>query len=175
MITANDVKRLQTAVGSQDVGNNLAGNMIFKGGFACTNTGGVLGPVVGPFTVVPGSAFGEPAGVYRVYPKPPTPATQPAANTAPVSTNAVQSGAPTATIKSIDFFNVSGFTPRNPGVAETASALVTGYNVDAANGLWYITVQISTLTTGAILNTPPTNFVVGLDAGVTFNSYSFPL
>jgi hypothetical protein len=174
MMTADDVKRLQTAVTSQQAGNNIMGTIGLKGGFACTSSGGVLGSVVGPFVVIPGSAFGEPAGVYRVYPQA---FGQPSKNP--------QSGASTPTfnpytgnqgqILSIDFFNVSGFTPRSPGSTETASALVTGYNIDAANNQWYITVQISTLTTGAILSTPPTNFVVGIEAAVTLSSNANPL
>ena len=147
----SDIKRLQTAVGSQESGNNIYGTIGLKGGFACTTSGGVLGPVVGPFQVFPGSVYGEPAGVYRVYP---------------------QVNGP---ITSIDQLNVNGFTPRNPGATETASALVTGFNTDAANGKWYITVQISTLTTGAILNTPPSNFVVGVEVACTMPTIANPL
>ena len=175
MITAKDITRVQTAVSSQQAGNNVIGQIMFKGGFACTTGGGVLGPVVGPFNVQPGSAYGEPAGVYRVYLQKPSAA---APTSGPYAGNPQgQQYVPytSGQIQSIDFFNVSGFTPRNPGATETASALVTGYGTDSSNGEFYITVQISTLTTGAILGTPPSNFVVGLDVAVTFASNTNPL
>ena len=164
-MNALNIKQLQTAVASQEGGNNIYGAIGLRGGFACTSSGGVLGPVIGPFNVVPGPAIGEPAGVYRVYPLAPGPT---------AGTYIPYSGAK-GTITGIDFFNVNAFTPRAPGVSETASALVTGYNTDAANGQWYITVQISTLTTGAILATPPNNFVVGVEVAVSLSPSSNPL
>lgn len=174
MISKRDVTRLQSAVGSQQAGNNILGVIGLKGGFACTSGGGVLGPVVGPFVVVPGSAFGEPAGVYRVYPQAYGPGVGNPQSGAVTPSFAPYSGQQ-GTISSIDFINVAGFTPRNPGATETASALMTGWNIDAANGQWYITVQISTLTTGAILNSPPSNFVVGVECAVTLSSNANPL
>ncbi len=175
MITAKDVTRLQTAVGEQQAGNNILGVIGMKGGFACTTSGGVLaGSVTGPFVVNPGSVYGEAAGVYRVYPQ---------AYAAP--TGNPQSGAFTpsftpyqgaqGTIQSLDFINVAGFTPRNPSASETAAAGVTGYGIDAANGQWYITVQIQTIGTGAILATPPSNFVVGVECAVSLSKNANPL
>jgi hypothetical protein len=80
-------------------------------------------------------------------------------------------------IKSIDWMNVNGFTPRNPGASETAAAGVTGYGIDTALSInpWYITVQIQTIGTGAIDATPPQNFVVGVACAVTLTSQSNPL
>ena len=175
MINAQDVTRLQTAVGSQQAGNDILGVIGLKGGFACNTDGTVMaGSVTGPFIVNPGSVYGESAGVYRVYPQAYGP---PMGNP--------QSGAykPTfvpyqgnqGTIQSIDFFHVLGFTPRNPSASETAFAGVTGYNIDAANGQWYITVQIQSIGTGVLLTTPPANFVVGLTVAVTLSSNANPL
>lgn len=174
MISAKDVTRLQTAVGEQQAGNNILGVIGMKGGFACNTNGTVLGAPVGPFVVVPGSAFGEPSGVYRVYPQ-----------AYGQTVGNPQSGASTphfvpytgvqGTIKSLDFINVNGFTPRNPSSSETAAAGVTGYGIDAANGQWYITVQIQTIGTGAPLTTPPANFVVGVECAVTLSKNANPL
>lgn len=175
MISANDVKRLQHAVGEQQAGNNILGVIGLKGGFACNTDGSVMaGSVTGPFIVNPGSVYGEAAGVYRVYPQAYGP-----------SVGNPQSGAykpsfvpyqgQKGTIKSIDFINVQGFTPRNPSASETAAAGMTGWNIDAANGQWYITVQIQTIGTGAILSSPPANFVVGVECAVTLSSNANPL
>jgi hypothetical protein len=150
MLSANDITRVQTATGSQQAGNDVVGTIGLKGGFACTNTGGVLGSPVGPFTVIPET--GPNVGCYRVYPT-----------------------YPAGSIKSIDYFNVNGFTPRNPTTAETAAAMVTGFNIDPANNQWYITVQIATLGTWALLATPPSNFVVGVEMAITFQPSANPL
>lgn len=175
MISARDVSRLQHAVADQVAGNNILGVLGMKGGFACNADGTVFaGSVTGPFVVVPGAAFGEPAGVYRCYPQ---------AYGQPVGNP--QSGAYTphfvpytgvqGTIQSIDFINVSGFTPRNPSASETAAASITGYGLDAANGQNYITVQIQTIGTGAPLTTPPAHFVVGVECAVTLSKNANPL
>jgi hypothetical protein len=158
MMTAADIKRLQTAVASQQAGNNVYGSIGLKGGFACTDIGGVLGAPVGPFAVVPQT--GPNVGCYRVYPKAPN--GQPWLGTQ-------------GTIISIDFINVNGFTPRNPTVAETAAAMVTGWGIDSGNNQWYVTVQIATLGTWALLATPPTNFVVGVEMAVSFSLNANPL
>ncbi len=175
MVSAKDVTRLQTAVGSQQAGNNILGVIGMKGGFACTSSGGVLaGSVTGPFVVNPGSVYGEAAGTYRVYPQA---YGQPVGNpqSGAYTPNFVPYTGSQGTIKSMDFINVAGFTPRNPSSAETAAAGVTGYNIDTANNQWYITVQIQTIGTGAILATPPSNYVVGIECAVTLSSNANPL
>lgn len=175
MISAKDVTRLQTAVGQQQAGNNILGVIGLKGGFACTTSGGVLaGSVTGPFVVNPGSVYGEAAGVYRVYPQaygPPIGNPQSGAYTP----NSVPYQGNQGTIQSLDFINVNGFTPRNPSSSETAAAGMTGWGIDAANNQWYITVQIQSIGTGAILATPPSNFVVGVECAVTLSSNANPL
>ena len=175
MISAKDVSRLQHAVGEQQAGNAILGVIGLKGGFACNTDGSVMaGSVTGPFIVNQGSVYGEAAGVYRVYPQA---YAQPKGN--PQSGHYIPQFTPykgnQGTIKSIDFINVNGFTPRNPSASETAAAGMTGWNIDAANGQWYITVQIQTIGTGALLSTPPANFVVGVECAVTLSSDANPL
>lgn len=150
MLSANDITRIQSAVGSQQAGNDVVGTIGLKGGFACTDTGGVLGSPVGPFNVV--AETGPNVGCYRVYPQ-----------------------WPAGSITAINYANVNGFTPRNPTVAETTAAMVTGWGIDSATNTWYLTVQIATLGTWALQPTPPTNFVVGVEIGVTFASTANPL
>ena len=175
MISAKDVTRLQTAVGEQQAGNNILGVIGMKGGFACNTDGTVMaGSVTGPFIVNPGSVYGESAGIYRVYPQA---YGQPVGN--PQSGAYKPSYTPyrgnQGTIQSIDYVNVAGFTPRNPSSAETAAAGMTGWNIDSANGQWYITVQIQAIGAGTILTTPPANFVVGVACAVTLSKSANPL
>jgi len=68
-----------------------------------------------------------------------------------------------AQVLGFQFISVQGFTPRAAQTAETCEARVTGYNKDA-NGQWYISVQIATISGGAINPTPPAGFVIGVEA-----------
>lgn len=147
MMNADDIKRLQTAVGSQQAGNDIFGTIGLKGGFAANSSGAVT-VASGPFTVVPDSS--GTVGAFRAYPQ------------------------VNGTILSLDNIVVSGFTPRGPGVSETTIAQVTGYNIDTANNQWYITVQLATFS-GALQGSLPTKFVVGVQCAVTFSSQSNPL
>jgi hypothetical protein len=148
MITSNDIKRVQTALGSQQAGNNVVGTTMFKGGFACGSSGQVLAAATGPFVVVPDS--GGTPGTYRAYPQ------------------------VNGQILSIDNAVVTGFTPRNPSASETTIAQVTGYNIDSANNQWYITIQLATFS-GALQGSLPAKFVVGVQCSVTLSSTSNPL
>jgi hypothetical protein len=72
-----------------------------------------------------------------------------------------------ASIQSISWFEVAGFTPRVPTGVETCAALVTGYNFDSSLNQWYITVQIVLLSNYSVTATPPQNFVVGVRTAVS--------
>ena len=149
MMTAADIKRLQTAVASQQAGNNILGVIGLKGGFACNTAGAVIaGTTSGPFVVVPDS--GGTLGTYRAYPQ------------------------VNGSIKSLDNIVVTGFTPRSPSAAETTIAQVTGYGIDTANNQWYITIQLASFS-GALQGSLPAKFVVGVQCAVTLNEGSNPL
>lgn len=148
MMNADDIKRLQTAVGSQQAGNDIFGTIGLKGGFAAGSSGQVLAPASGPFVVVKDS--GGTAGTYRAYPQ------------------------VNGQILSIDNIVVTGFTPRDPSDAETTIAQVTGYNVDTANNKWYITIQEADFT-GALQGSLPAKFVIGIQCSVTLSPQSNPL
>lgn len=148
MMNADDIKRLQTAVASQQAGNDIFGTIGLKGGFAAGSSGQVLAPASGPFVVVPDS--GGTPGTYRAYPQ------------------------VNGKILSIDNIVVSGFTPRSPSAAETTIAQVCGYNIDAANNQWYITIQEADFT-GALQGSLPAKFVIGIQCAITLSSQSNPL
>ena len=119
MLSPNDITRVQTAVTSQQAGNDVVGTMGLKGGFACNSSGAVIaGSSTGPFTFLPDS--GGTVGTYRAY-----------------------LNFPAGAIQSIDNISTGAFTPRIPSAAETTIVQVTGYNIDTANGLWYVTIAAS--------------------------------
>lgn len=150
MLSAKDITRVQTAVASQEAGNDVVGTIGLKGGFACNGSGAVIaGSSTGPFTFVKDS--GGTAGTYRAYPN-----------------------FPAHSILSLDNIVVGGFTPRSPSAAETTLAQVCGYNLDAANNKWYITIQEADFT-GALQASLPTKFVIGVQCAVTFASSANPL
>lgn len=66
-------------------------------------------------------------------------------------------------IQSINWFDVKGFTPRNPNGVETLDCLVTGYNYDTSLNQWYITIQIVTYGTGAAVSeVTSAGYVIGV-------------
>ena len=136
-ISKSTKRRVITALSSQPAGNEILGSLGASGGFS-VNSDASLKVVQGDISVA-----GSPghAGAYRVY--------FPHINDQ---------------IKSIDWFDVSGFTPRNPNGVETCAALVTGYNQDATTHQWYVTVQIVALADWSLQATPPQNFVIGIRA-----------
>ena len=68
-------------------------------------------------------------------------------------------------INSIDWFEVKGFTPRNPNGVEACDVLVTGYNQDATTKQWYITIQLVVKSSGSFPATVASaGFVVGVRA-----------
>jgi hypothetical protein len=71
---------------------------------------------------------------------------------------------PNSQIKSIQYFNMNGFTPRNPSVAESQQPYVTGYNKDG-NGNWYVSFYIGDMLGNAVAS-PNQDFVVGFQASV---------
>lgn len=172
MMNAQDVSRLQSAVGSQPAGNDILGVIGLKGGFAVNSSGGVIaGSVTGPFVVVPDS--GGTPGTYRAYPQA---YGQPVGN--PQSGASAPSFVPytgrQGQIVSLDNIVVSGFTPRIPSASETTIAQVCGYNIDAANNQWYITIQQATFA-GALQGSLPSKFVIGVQCAVSLSSSANPL
>lgn len=136
-LSKNTKRRIITAVTDAKSGNEIIGSLGLYGGFQ-VNDVAVVTSVSGPIAVIPSPGN---LGAYRIE--------FPSIN---------------AQIASIDWFEVKGFTPRNPNGVETADARVTGYNQDATTGQWYITVQIVLLSSGALDPTPPAGFVVGIRA-----------
>ncbi len=150
MISKRDITFVQTAVSSQQVGNDVVGAIMFKGGFACNSSGAVIaGSSVGPFTFLPDS--GGTPGTYRAY-----------LNAAP------------GAITGIEFISQQGFTPRTPSSSETTIVQCTGYNIDTANNQWYVTLQQATFS-GALQGSLPTEFVIGVQVAVTFAANANPL
>lgn len=141
MLSQDTKNRIVESVTSVTNGNQIIGALGLYGGFVLNNNASVKSNA-GDIQAAPDS--GGAAGTYRVF--------FPAVN---------------AQIQSIDWFDVSGFTPRIPTGAETAAALVCGYNFDTTLKQWYITVQIVGIDSQAVLSTPPQNFVVGVRAAVT--------
>jgi hypothetical protein len=149
-LNTHDVTRIQTALGSQQAGNDLVGMVMFRGGFAVNGSGAVIaGSSTGPFTFVPDSS--GTVGAYRAYPN-----------------------MPAGTIVSIDNISVGGFTPRGPSVSETTIAQVTGFGIDAATGTNYITIQQATFS-GALQGSLPTKFVIGVSCSLTLSANANPL
>lgn len=147
MSLAQDTRtRMVESLTDQTAGNNLIGAVGLYGG-GVLNHDATVKSSAGDVIIIPDS--GGAAGTYRII-------------LTPSSLN--------AQIKSIDWFEVKGFTPRTPTTVETCDALVTGYNFDSVLKQWYITVQIVTLGTWAVNATPPANFVIGVRMAVTLNS-----
>lgn len=141
MLSQNTKKRIVESVTAVANGNEIIGALGLYGGFVLNSNASVKSNA-GDIQAAPDS--GGAAGTYRVF--------FPAVN---------------AQIQSIDWFQVSGFTPRVPTGVETAAALVCGYNYDTSLKQWYITVQIVGIDSQAVLSSPPQNFVVGVRAAVT--------
>jgi hypothetical protein len=136
MLDQNTQRVLNIALPDTDAFNEVSGALGISGGFQ-VNSDASVATVTGGFIVLAQS--GIETGSYQVkFPA------------------AVQSR-----MTGINAFTVSGFTPRAAQTAETCEARVTGYNRDSS-GNWYISVQIATISTGAINPTPPAGFVVGL-------------
>lgn len=133
-------RRIITAVTDAKSGNEIIGSLGQYGGFQ-VNADATIANVSGDIAVIPSPGN---LGAYRIE--------FPHIN---------------AQIKSLDWFEVKGFTPRNPNGVETADARVTGYNHDATTKQWYITVQLVLLSNGALDPTPPAGFVVGVRAAFT--------
>lgn len=149
MMNADDIKRLQTAVGSQQAGNDIFGTVGLKGGFAVNGSGAVIaGSSTGPFVFLPDS--GGTPGTYRAYPQ------------------------VNGQILSLDNISVGGFTPRSPSASETTIAQVCGFNIDTANNGYYITIQQATFS-GSLQGSLPTKFVIGVQCAVTLASNANPL
>src|SRR5271166_3407765 len=110
-------KRLIIALTGRQYGQNVAGAIGLYGGARITGSADTVQLSTGDISLQLDSG-GAPC-TYR--------ATFPALN---------------SQIASIDWFQVSGFTPRSPAVAETLMPLVTGYNFDTTLNQWYITIQI---------------------------------
>jgi len=137
-ISNSTIRRFNTAIASVPNGNEILGSLGQLGGFQL-GSAGAIATNSGDCVAIPDP--GGAPGTYRVlFP----------------NVNQV--------IQSISWFEVIGFTPRNPTGVETAAALVCGYNQDAVTLQWYITVQIVSNTTWAVLSSPPTGFVVGVRA-----------
>lgn len=134
-------KRIVESLTLQSAGNELNGAVGLYGGFVL-NHDATVKLSTGDIVAVPDS--GGAPGTYRVM--------FPNAN---------------SLIQSIDWFSVSGFTPRIPTGVETDVARVTGYNFDSTLNQWYITVQIALLSDNSVDPTPPANFVVGVRVAVT--------
>jgi len=149
MLSSDAKIRMIDALGSQSAGNEILGSMGFYGGFVLNSDASVK-QSAGDIQAIPDS--GGAPGTYRV-----------------LLTSALNSQ-----VKSIDWFSVKGFTPRNPTDAETCEARVTGYNFDSTKSQWYITVQIALLSSQAVTATPPQNFVVGVRMAATLKSTSNP-
>jgi hypothetical protein len=137
------IRRLIIALADQKAGNEVLGSLGQLGGFRL-GASAAIASSSGDCVAIPDS--GGAPGTYRVL--------FPNVN---------------ANIQSIAWFEVLGFTPRTPTGVETAVPLVCGYNLDTTRNQWYITVQIVSNTTYAVLSSPPTGFVVGVRAAFTFN------
>lgn len=137
-ISKSTIRRVNTALASVPSGNEVLGSLGALGGFS-VNADASIKVNSGDCQAVPDS--GGALGTYRVL--------FPNLN---------------ASIQSIAWANVEGFTPRAPTDVETCAARVCGYNFDQSLKQWYITVQIVLLSSGAVTATPPAGFVVGVRA-----------
>lgn len=144
-------KRLIIALTGRQYGQNVAGAIGLYGGARITGSADTVAYSTGDVSVALDSG-GAPC-TYRV--------TFPALN---------------AQIKSIDWIDVGGFTPRAPSGVETLTALVTGYNFDSTLNQWYITVQIVSLGSGSPVSAVTSaGFVLGVRASVTYLPSAFAL
>ena len=147
-LSKSTIRRLNTAIASVPSGNEILGSLGQLGGFQL-GAGGAIASNSGDIQAIPNP--GGAPGTYRVlFPN--------------VNGN----------IQSIAWFDVHGFTPRNPTTNETCQALVTGYNLDSTTHQWYITIQMASISTGDYLSSPPTGFVVGVRAAFTYNAQANP-
>lgn len=137
----NTARRIIIALSGLQAGNNLIGAVGLYGGTQFGSAGAIANNS-GDWNLV----YQGTTGVYRAI---------------------LSDSSLNPKVESIDWFQVTGFTPRNPTAAETAQCLVTGYNKDATTGQWYITIQIVTVDTTTLV-APPTGFVVGVRASVSF-------
>jgi hypothetical protein len=133
-------RRIVIALASQPSANNLIGAVGVYGTFVVSHSAAVLSST-SDISATPIS--GEP-GAFTVY--------IPGIN---------------SLIQSIDWLDVTGFTPRTATTAETDAARITGYGYNSTLNQWYITIQIALLSTNAIDATPPANFTVNVRAAVT--------
>jgi hypothetical protein len=140
-LSKNTRTRILSSLADQVAGNELLGAVGVYGGFSL-NSDASIKVVSGDISVLPDS--GGAPGTYRVF--------MPGIN---------------SQIVSIDWFDVTGFTPRTPTGAETCQPRVCGYNFDPSLNQWYITVQIAKLSDNSVDATPPANFVVGVRVAVT--------
>jgi hypothetical protein len=147
-ISKGTIRRLNTAVGSVPAGNEILGSLGQLGGFVVNSDGSVKASS-GDCSAIPDS--GGAVGTYRVL--------FPNIN---------------ASIQSIAWAQVDGFTPRTPTGVETCAARVCGFNFDQSLKQWYITVQIVLLSSGAVDPTPPQNFVVGVRAAFVLTPQANP-
>jgi hypothetical protein len=141
-------KRLSTAVGATGASADIVGRVGLSGGFRINHSTGAI-TSFGDVSAVADS--GGQAFAYRVL--------FPTYN---------------SRIQAINSFNVSGFTPKNPGATETVIANVDGYNYDATLNQWYITVSLLTLTTGVVVGSLANDFVVSV-SGVDVTLSPLPL
>lgn len=137
-------RRIIIALSGQQAGNNLIGAVGLYGG-AQLGASAAVASSTGDFVLIPNP--GGAAGTYRFLFSDPT---------------------MNPRVASIDWFQVSGFTPRNPTTAETAVPLVTGYNYDSTLNQWYVSVQVVGIDSQAVLSDPPTGFVIGIRMAVSF-------
>jgi hypothetical protein len=143
-LNKDTARRLIIALSGQQAGNNAIGAIGLYGGAQLGASAAVAGST-GDFVLIPNS--GGAPGTYRFIFADPT---------------------MNPRVSSIDWFEVLGFTPRNPTAVETAAALVTGYNYDTTLNQWYVTVQVVSNTSWAVLSDPPTGFVVSIRMAVSF-------
>jgi hypothetical protein len=146
MLTSQTIKRLIIALTGRIYGQNVAGAIGLYGN-AVLGAAGATGTSAGDW-VLSGSG-----GEYTFT------LANPALN---------------QQVASLDYVQVEGFTPRAAGATETCIAGVTGYGQNAS-GQWYINVQTETLTTGALLASPPTGFTFEVRAAVSYNYSAYAL
>jgi hypothetical protein len=143
-LVKDTIRRTIIALTSRGAGNNLIGAVGLYGGARITASAATVQLSTGDISLIPDSGGAE--CTYRaIFP--------------------VQN----ANIQSIDWIDVSGFTPRVPSGVETLQALVTGYNFDTTLNQWYITIQVVSKTDGsAVAAVTAAGFVIGVRASVTY-------
>lgn len=145
MISQDSIIRVVESLTQPSTGLEVVGSLGTYGGCRLNSDATIQNQTGNNISFVPDS--GGAAGTYRAY------------LSAPANCQ----------IQSIDWFEVKGFTPRTPTGVETADARVCGYNIDTANGQWYITIQVVLLSSGAVTATPPAGFVIGVRAACTLS------